>query len=323
MPAGLFASAGKGLWESVKGAGKAAWHSAGLYKDSAKSSIVGAAVFAGKNPARAGQIGQFAAGSIGGGIAYGTSADDASGYQVFERTVAGALTGGLLGSMGTRAFANYPRASRMLSKGAGITKQRATHRAAGLEFGVDASVLPSQYAPTSLAKKAGRTADILGVPKFLRSGAGASIAAGAAYGAFEEDRTVFGGAALGGLGYFGGRNLAKRFSAAKSATGFKNRVRAAGPVGTLAIGGAMYGGFTAENAVVGALGGMAIGGGVGAVGAMGMAAPMATAVGLGSTAHLGVSASQAVSTAYNHGPGFNQVDADGDLALSLHYNRRG
>lgn len=181
-----------------------------------------------------------------------------------------------------------------------------------------------------------------GVEKF---GIQHGIGLGAMYGLVSDEASVMEGATGCAFMYGGARmmgsaakvgNWSSPFSAYKNAgkgEGIKSFARAAANL-PLVRAGAGFGmassaysattqGESMSSIATGATVGGITGGAVGGLGKLGMSHPMMTLMGAGLTATAAGSAAEAYGTFEAAGrPGFDDMDADGDLALALHRTRR-
>ena len=163
-------------------------------------------------------------------------------------------------------------------------------------------------------------------------GIGHSIAAGAFYGALSSDTTVLGGATMGAAFDIGGRGLGRTFNQDS-----RNRISAgwksAGPLGafkevslmkTGLYAGMISGAYNSGGSILGTAGGALKGTAAGGAARFATSHPWIT---LG-TVVPGMQVTGAVAQGVNQmmqtgSPGFDTMNADGDLALALHKMRHG
>jgi len=163
-------------------------------------------------------------------------------------------------------------------------------------------------------------------------GIGHSIAAGAFYGALSSDTTVLGGATMGAAFDIGGRGLGRTFNKDS-----RNRISAgwksAGPLGafkevslmkTGLYAGMISGAYNSGGSILGTAGGALKGTAAGGAARFATSHPWIT---LG-TVVPGMQVTGAVAQGVNQmmqtgSPGFDTMNADGDLALALHKMRHG
>ena len=192
---------------------------------------------------------------------------------------------------------------------------------------------------TGRYKAAGRLmARGLGMP--AQWGMKQSVMAGALYGMVSDRSSVAEGAAFGAAAHFGVKGMANTWTGATNRSIYrayrKNGLLAA--VNKMPLAGAgMYlgamkgaygnlgeGNWSGLNVVGGAAGGAAIGGAVGATAKLVSNHPWMTLGTVGPTLGLAGSAAEAAGTVAQAGaPGFDSMNADGDLALALHKMRHG
>lgn len=164
---------------------------------------------------------------------------------------------------------------------------------------------------------------------------GKAMGAGAFYGMIDDDVSVMEGMTAG-LGLhagikMGARGISKGMSNAKSAGSVKGAFRGMAPVQaaagigmTAGVYGHMGEGQGAMGVASGAVKGLAVGGGGALFTKAVVAAPMLTLFGAGTAAYAGATGAEAYGDWERGGRvGFNNMEADGDLALALHKVRHG
>lgn len=242
--------------------------------------------------------------AAGAGFGYATSDDDASTGQRLGR----ALGFGIVGGYGTRVGVTR----HMSFRGAARSALEGEWKSAGRALG-SALEMPAQW------------------------GAKHSIGAGALYGLVSDDATMMEGALFGGAAHLGVRSLRNAWGGAGEGWNLRHQkgLRAAINKMPLVRGGAatgmMVGAYTqlGEGDATGlnVLGGGILGGALGAGGAgaarFAINHPWITLGTVGPTLTFAGSAAEAAGTAMEAGiPGYDSLNADGDLALALHRLRR-
>ena len=308
--------------QASRAAGKIAGKTAGWWQASGKAATgrLGSGAMA-----VGGQVGSYlrhdpigqrvAVGAISAGAGYYTSDPNASAAERFGR----AAGFGLLGAYGTARFQS-PKFGKNVS---GMFKNIGSSHRGNFAGRMKAAGI-----------RAGRAA---GVP--AQWGYKQSMAIGAVYGMMSDQTSVLEGAVGGAALHFGAKKMGAAWNNERQAAvrdayktkGIGAAFRTAPVFRTALYGGAMLGAYNSIGSgggtmgviggtAKGALAGAAIGGGTKAM----MAAPTTTlALGLGGLTFAG-SALEATGTLAQAGaPGFDTMNADGDLASSLHRMRHG
>lgn len=165
--------------------------------------------------------------------------------------------------------------------------------------------------------------------------AGKAMGAGAFYGMIDDDVSVMEGMTAG-LGLhagikMGARGISRGMKNAKAAGSVRGAFRGMAPIQaaagigmTAGVYGHMGEGQGAMGVASGAVKGLAVGGGGALFTKAVVAAPMLTLFGAGTAAYAGVTGAEAYGDWERGGRvGFNNMEADGDLALALHKVRHG
>ena len=188
--------------------------------------------------------------------------------------------------------------------------------------------------------KAGGAALARGLGMPAKWGTKHSIAAGAFYGLVSDRSSVAEGATFGLAAHVGVKGLARNWTGATNRgiyRAFKQKGFGAAfqkmPLGMAGLyAGAMKGAYnnlgegnaSGINVVGGALGGAALGGTIGGGAKFAARHPWITVGTVGPTLSLAGQAGEAAGTVLQAGvPGFDTMNADGDLALALHRMRHG
>lgn len=279
------------------------------------------------------------------GWAAGSAPGAAAGVAQAGKWLTGTSQGRRLGIMGGAAALGWATSS------SDATTWDKVQRAAGFgilgELGVNAAGRGRYFKAAGAAVTAGEGARAmrfaskgLGMP--AQWGMAHSAAAGAVYGMISPNTSIMGGAAFGAIAHLGLRGgtgtmstreaPAMGFAATNAQQSWFKRVTGQITVGRAARAGMVIGAYsqldTNDSSGLGVIKGGAIGGVIG--GAGGGAAkfaikhPWLSVIGVSAAGQFGVAGLEAGGMISQAGsPGFDTMNADGDLALALHKLRHG